>query len=48
MKAQSEIIAEAMDAQPQSAVPFWAAALLAASLGSWALIIGAARLLAGF
>jgi hypothetical protein len=48
MKARSEIVAEALEAQPSTAVPFWGAALLAASLGSWALILGAARLLAGF
>jgi hypothetical protein len=29
-------------------VPFWGVALLGASLGTWALIIGAARLIALF
>ncbi len=47
MKAHAEIVTEAMDAERPSPVPFWGAALLAASLGSWALIIETARLVAG-
>ena len=47
MKARAKIAAEAVDAEPPQVVPYWGAALLAASLATWALIIGAARLVAG-
>ena len=47
MKARARIVEQAIDAEPPQAAPFWAAALLAASLGTWTLIIGAARLVAG-
>ncbi|HXQ53804.1 MAG TPA: hypothetical protein VN802_22120 [Stellaceae bacterium] len=47
MKAQARILAIDTTAADEAApLRFWGAGLLAASLASWALVIGAARLIA--
>jgi len=48
MKARVEIVRQAIDAERPPTAPFWGTAVLGASLGAWALIIAAARFLAGF
>ena len=48
MKAHAEILSETLEAGRAAPLPYWGSALLLASLGSWALIIAAVRLIAAF